>query len=269
MDVKNAARKALGPAGVKFVKRLLRRDHLSEVEVVADVILRGAANGIMFDVGAHKGYELEHFANRGWSVVAFEPDNENRKVLQERFGNNAKVKIDSRAVSEKIEKGLAFFSSDISTGISGLLAFHDSHHETQQVDTTTIAEAMTDYAIDHIDFLKIDIEGYDFFAIKGIDWDRNPPDVILCEYENRKTIKLGYTVYDLVAYLREHGYGVTISEWLPIVEYGRTHKWKRFTDDVSALDPNGWGNLIAYKPIPRLEDLHASRLPAIAKRLFG
>jgi len=269
MDVKNAARKALGPAGVRFLKRLLGRERLSEVEVVADVILRGRPVGTMFDVGAHKGYELEHFANRGWSVVAFEPDNENRKILLERFGANPRVKVDTRAVSEKIEQGLAFFSSDVSTGISGLLAFHDSHHETQRVDTTTIAEAMTQYGVEHIDFLKIDIEGYDFFAIKGIDWDRKVPDVILCEYENRKTIKLGYTVDEMVGYLRVHGYQVTISEWYPIVEYGRTHKWKRFTDAVTALDPNGWGNLIAYQPLPQLADLHADRLPAIAKRLFG
>lgn len=269
MDFKNAARKALGPAGVKLVKRLFGRDRVSEVELIADVIMRNRHVGMMVDVGAHKGFELEHFANRDWSVLAFEPDNENRKILVERFGANPRVKIDSRAVSERPEQGLAFFASDVSTGISGLLAFHDSHHETQRVDTTTIADAMTQYGIDHIDFLKIDIEGYDFFAIKGIDWGREVPDVILCEYENRKTVKLGYTVDDMVEYLHDRGYQVTVSEWHPIVEYGRSHRWKRFADDATTLDPNGWGNLIAYQPLPQLAELHAESLPAIAKRLFG
>lgn len=269
MKLKEIVRTALGPEGVKLAKKLLGRTHLSEVELVSVVLLKHSKSGVMFDVGAHHGYELEAFVHGNWQVVAFEPDHDNLAVLRSRFGHNPLVKIDTRAVSEKAEKGLSFYASDVSTGISGLLAFHESHEETQKVDTTTVAEAMTEHGIDHVNFLKTDIEGYDFFAIKGVDWARDKPDVIVCEYENRKTTKLGYTVDDVVSYLRERGYEVTLSEWFPIVEYGRTHKWKQFTADPAKLNPDGWGNLIAYQPLPGLADLQPERLAAISKRLYG
>src|SRR3546814_15144947 len=72
--------------------------------------------------------------------------------------------------------------------------------------------------ISRIDFLKIDVEGFDFFVIKGIDWDGVTPDVILWEFEDAKTLPLGYSSRDAYSYLVHKGYQVTISEWHPIGE---------------------------------------------------
>ena len=47
----------------------------------------------------------------------------------------------------------------------------------------------------------------------------------------------------------EKGYKVLISEWYPIVEYGRRHKWKRFViDPKKVTDELAWGNIVACKP---------------------
>src|SRR3546814_10789692 len=130
----------------------------------------------MVDVGAHFGIELAMFAGLGWQVYAFEPDPKNRRQLVTSFGNHPRVAIDARAVSDVAGQELAFYTSDVSTGISGLSAFHASHIETQKVVTTTIADYVAEQAIARIDFLKIDVEGFDFFVIKGIDWDGVTPD---------------------------------------------------------------------------------------------
>src|SRR3546814_10456098 len=114
----------------------------------------------MVDVGAHFGIELAMFAGLGWQVYAFEPDPKNRRQLVTSFGNHPRVAIDARAVSDVAGQELAFYTSDVSTGISGLSAFHASHIETPKVVTTTIADYVAEQAIARIDFLKIDVEGF-------------------------------------------------------------------------------------------------------------
>ena len=269
MGTKAVLRRLAGRRSVELVRRLRGNVHLDEIQLVHRVLSRQRRTGVMFDVGAHHGFELGMFVETGWRVIAFEPDAANRAILTEKFGNNERVKIDCRAVSDKPETNLPFFASDVSTGISSLLAFHESHAISQTVDTTTVGLALEQYGIDHVDFLKIDIEGYDLFAIKGVDWAKDRPDVIVCEYENGKTEALGYTVEDSYAYLVDRGYRVTISEWLPIVQYGAQHRWKKFCSETAELDPKGWGNLIAYRPREDFAGLTPQALSWDARRLYG
>ena len=217
----------------------------------------------MIDVGAHFGTEMAMFVELGWSVLAFEPDDDNRRRRQEQFGRHPRVRIDHRAVSDKIQEDLAFFGSDVSTGISGLSAFHESHEMRQKVSTTTLASAVKEYGIHSIDFLKTDIEGYDLFALKGIDWDGPRPSVVVSEFENRKTEPLGHSLSDMCDYLKDKGYRITISEWHPIVEYGGGHRWKQFTDSASQVDPAAWGNIIAFKDDEEFDDLRAERIGSL------
>jgi len=46
----------------------------------------------------------------------------------------------------------------------------------------------------------------------------------------------------------QQGYEVLVSEWEPIVEYGRRHTWKRFVRYPATIAADGWGNLIAVQP---------------------
>jgi FkbM family methyltransferase len=240
--LKDKVRRAIGEQNFWRLKKALGRAHLDEVRLVYEVYRKNEKCGFMIDVGAHFGTEMAMFVELGWSVLAFEPDDKNRKRLQERFGSHPRVRIDPRAVSDKIEEGLAFFGSDVSTGISGLSSFHESHEMRQRVNSTTLASAVKEFGIHSIDFVKTDIEGYDLLALKGIDWEGPNPSVVVSEFENRKTEPLGHSLSDMCTYLGDRGYRVTISEWHPIVEYGGTHRWKRFTENVSQVDPAAWGN---------------------------
>jgi len=261
--------KLLGPDGTRAVKRALGRLSVDEVEIVHAVFAREGKPGVMIDVGAHHGLSLGPFAKMGWRIAAFEPDNENRQRLVRDYGTMRNVSIDSRAVSEAPAEGLAFFSSSVSTGISGLSAFHESHVQSQTVDATTVALVIEDLGLDRLDFLKIDTEGYDLFVLKGVDWNGVRPEVIICEFENRKTVPLGYSFRDMHTYLSERGYRITISEWEPVVEYGHRHVWKRFTDDPATVAPDGWGNFIAFRDEQRFADLKPGEIEALSRSLFG
>lgn len=213
-------------------------------------ILQGRENDqLMLDVGAHVGGSLRAFALDGWRVFAFEPDAANRAILENMSVAFENVTIDPKALSDEIRSDVPFFKSDLSTGISGLSAFHSSHVEVGKVSTTTVDQFCKDQQIDKIDFLKVDTEGYDLFVLKGVPWDRLMPRVIVCEFEDHKTVPLGYTYHDLANYLMDKGYRVMVSEWYPVVQYGGRHRWRAFAEYPAELrgGPDGYGNLIATR----------------------
>jgi len=204
---------------------------------------------VMIDVGAHFGGSAEWFANQGWKIFAFEPDSENRQILESRFQDFDQVQIDQRAVSDRTENGVPFYVSEESTGISGLSPFSAGHKEVGAVAVTSLSDVCQEQGIDHVDFLKIDTEGYDLMVLKGFPWNKMKPRVIECEFEDRKTVSLGYTFHDLARFLVDKGYTVLVSEWYPIVRYGIQHDWRCIMPYPCELhDANAWGNLIAFLP---------------------
>jgi FkbM family methyltransferase len=235
---------------VALVRRAVTRvrtRRVDEAELVYD-LLRRQRRGVMIDVGAHSGDSLWRFADAGWQIHAFEPDSTNRQILAQRFGRRSNVRIDPRAVADKPATGVTFYRSDVSTGISGLSRFHESHVVSGTVDVTTLTAYCADRGISAIDFLKIDTEGYDMFVLRGLPWDALAPDVILCEFEDTKTVPLGYTYHHLARFLEERGYRVVVSEWQPVQRYGAAHTWRRFaTYPCELADVRGWGNLIATR----------------------
>jgi FkbM family methyltransferase len=223
-------------------------EHIDEVKLLHNFLPDLDINKKLFYVGAHQGSSLRYFLENNWQVFAFEPDNKNRSVLEKKFEGMANLNIDTRAVSDKTESGKSFFTSNVSTGISGLSSFHESHKQSQKVDTVTIRDFIKEKSTGAPGMLVIDTEGFDLFVLKGYPWENKIPDIIIAEFEDNKTIPLGYSWYDLADFLADKGYHIIVSEWKPIVRYGIKHTWRELKFYPCVLeDENGWGNLIAFK----------------------
>lgn len=234
--------------------------HVDETRVVS-LVLEDSREPecIMLDVGAHFGTSASYFDALGWTIHCFEPDPANREKLVARFGEAANVTIDPRAVSDKPAKGMSFYASEESTGISTLHAFRETHREVARVDATTVAEIVAERNLTRIDFLKIDVEGYDFAVLKGVPWDRVMPEVIECEFEDAKTVPLGHDWRDIAEFLRGKGYTVYISEWHPIVRYGVSHDWRRVVPYPGVdIDKDAWGNFLAFRQDPGYDAVRAA-----------
>lgn len=235
--------------------------HVDETAVIAHLLScrRGNAH-IMLDVGAHSGTSATYFHQLGWTIHCFEPDPKNREKLQSRFRNKPNITIDTRAVSDKEQTGVPFFTSEESTGISGLSAFRSTHEKSGLVDITTVKNITKEKSLTNIDFLKIDVEGFDFSVLRGVPWDRLSPDVIEAEFEDAKTVPLGHTWRDIAIFLQNKGYAVYISEWHPIIRYGIPHDWRRVIafDDSMELSDNAWGNFLAFRQDPGLRAVEAA-----------
>lgn len=239
-----------------------RRAGLDECALVFDLLDAAHKPGVMVDVGAHFGSSLASFARSGWKVLAFEPDSANRERLEANMAaspqNYAGVWLSPLAVSDEVRENVAFFSSPVSTGISGLSAFHESHNETGRVSTTTLNNVVREHELAAIDFLKIDVEGHEMSVLSGLDFQSIRPRVIIAEFEDTKTLPNGYSTGDLAQYLVDRGYSVFASEWYPIERYGVRHQWRRLLRWPAEIPADAWGNLVAFIDPPDSERIDAA-----------
>ncbi|HML91673.1 FkbM family methyltransferase [Methyloceanibacter sp.] len=209
------------------------------------------ATRLMVDVGANHGNSLDIFLGMGWTVHAFEPDPSNRARLLASWPTCPKLIVNEEAVSDQTGLKLPFYASEESTGISSLDNFTPGHRKICDVETVTLRDYLARNDVRHVDFLKIDVEGYDKFVLDGFPWNADKPDVVLAEFEDNKTNRLGYDVHDVADVLLGQGYTVYASEWLPIVRYGIAHDWRRifrYTPDVDLSET--WGSLIGFRDEP-------------------
>ncbi len=213
------------------------------------------AGTVMVDVGAHVGGSLQRFGEDGWTIHAIEPDPDNREALLDRIEDSWDVHVDERVVADVDGLELPFYQSPESTGVSGVEPFLSSHREVGRVRTVTLASYLAEHDVDHVTFLKIDTEGHDLDVLEGYPWHHDRPDVIMCEFEDRKTERLGYRVADLVQMLEAQGYDLLCSEWHAVIRYGADHDFRALRRwQPGVLSPDAWGNLIAFR---RPEDLES------------
>jgi FkbM family methyltransferase len=205
---------------------------------------------IMVDVGACKGGAFRQFAEKHWIIHAFEPNPPLFDALREKF-NLPNVTLNNSAVSDVEGEEIPFYTSEESIGISSLKPFRETHELATHVKTVTLDNYLHTNGLNRIDFLKVDTEGFDLMVLKGLDLEQHAAEVVLCEFEDRKTTPLGYSMHDMAGHLESFGYTVYVSEWHPVVRYGIQHQWRALKLYPCELeDTNGWGNLLAFKEDP-------------------
>lgn len=261
---KSSAKPKLNPAELAGGLSRRKKARLDEGELIRAYFARRSGDTskahLCIDVGAHFGTSARPLLEDGWKVIAFEPDEKNREKLVSGLKKYVpeKLVIEDLAVSDEEAEEVSFFRSEVSTGISGLSSFHESHTAAGSVSTTTLASYAEKQGISALDFLKIDTEGFDFHVLRGIPWAKWKPGVILCEFEDRKTVALGYSWKEMADFLVDQGYEVWVSEWHPIVEYGQAHDWNRMFRYPEALsNPESWGNLLAFQEPPGPGEMEA------------
>ncbi len=247
------------PAGLRRWISLARLRGINE-SVIAYHILQGVARShTMIDVGAAHGSALKIFAGDGWRVWACEPNPGNRAILERWTANYPSVTVWPYAISDKPQDGVTFFTSSVSSGLGSLTPFDASHRPGFTVEIRTLADLFP--GRQDLDFLKIDTEGYDLFVLKGVPWQRMQPRLILCEFDNHKSVPLGYRMQDMAGYLEQQGYRVWVSESAPIPDYGTLPEWRGFYRfGTRETDERSTGNLFA------VEDAGEARLELILGR---
>ena len=236
-------KKILHPKLYYFIREKFR-SNFDEIPIIYEFL--DFKKGTMFDVGSLDGSSFMPFLLKEWDIFAFEPDKNNFKNISGYLNKwNLKVNLIERAVSD-VEETKTFYTSTSSSGIPSLLKFNKNQVESHELKTIMLKHFVKSNNIEKIDFLKIDIEGYDLMALKGFDFSNFKPRVIMCEFEDKKTELLGYKTKDMAQFLINQQYFLVYSIWHPIKEYGAQHDWKKMSTDINEIGTDDWGNIIGF-----------------------
>jgi FkbM family methyltransferase len=225
------------------------QSQFSEIKLLQFYPFRGKRR-VMLDVGAHEGSSSKPFARKGWYVVAFEPEPQNRSAFERNLAGYQRVLCIPRAVSDVDGQKVPFYVSTEHYDIHSLKPFHRTHQPGLEVETVRLDTILQQMGIRSVSLLKIDTEGADLLVLKGFDFATYHPDVVMVEFMDERSLQhFGYTHHDMVAYMQEQGYTTFVSEWAPFQDYGRkgsattSHTWIQCVPYPLDHTP-AWGNLI-------------------------
>lgn len=193
--------------------------HYYEPEDVEAFRRYAKPGAVVFDVGANVGqYSLlaSKLVGPGGRVYAFEPSPDVLVKLQHHLEINHadNVVLTRKAVADS--NGTARFypaNENSNQGVGSLLPAEEYRgqirtNDSIEVDVITLDGFCDEHGIDHIDLLKIDVEGYDLDVLKGAEkvLARSPDIVILAEVEPMNLVQRGLTHGDFVQYMAERGF---------------------------------------------------------------
>lgn len=179
-------------------------------DFLLSLLFPSMTEGVFVEVGCIDGKRFSntyHFEKKGWTGICVEAHAGYIDLLRKNRPNSIIVHA---AAGEQDQDNVSFFAN--SRGSLSTLEKHREKQfsenygeyftgfETQQVPMLTLGTIFERCNVGHIDILSLDIEGYEVQALKGINFDRIKPTVMVIECdsdEDRKAVE---------AILFPHGY---------------------------------------------------------------
>jgi FkbM family methyltransferase len=231
------------------------------------------------DVGSNKGYFSLLAAPRvlpGGRVISYEPHPRNLEDIQRTIDANGHTHWAARPLAVSCQSGAAsLFTPGWEEGVSGWGSLDQrAGGPTIEVQTTTLDSDLNALGVDHVDLLKMDIQGHEFEAVQGAAslLAQGRLDVALIEVH---VFALGPAkVRSLFALFKDSGYNPSLVR----DNAGDRADWKRTRDGqfasggaeltaVSAEDllaaPPGFRPYVLWR---RPSELPASRQTRVAVR---
>jgi FkbM family methyltransferase len=122
---------------------------------------------LLIDVGFHRG-EFAHevlSARPQGRVIGFEPATSMRELYATLHGPDPRIQLETVALSDRAGQ---FEFNDDASGNNSLAPIEFTERTVRYVvETTTLDAYAATHAIEHIDLLKIDVEGYDLHVLEG------------------------------------------------------------------------------------------------------
>lgn len=167
--------------------------------------------GVFVDAGANEGYFSVIAARRARLVLAFEPQSRLQHVLSTNFElNGVADRIRLRHLALGASEGTIEMrlTPDLNTGASGFSNVTRYKLPTEQVRMRTLADVLADEQIDHVDLLKVDIEGAEHQLLLGAEslLARGSIGAIALELHEKQLKDLGSSGAEVMALLDRHGY---------------------------------------------------------------
>ena len=164
------------------------------------------------DVGANVGLFTEWVLDRFGSdtfVLGVEPNSVAAKAFVAMHGERTNVKFSEVALSDTSGDEIEMLINPENTLISSIEGTGSQYTEKQIVKTKTLADLMTEYGLDEVDLLKVDVEGaeYQIFSCLSPEDIRKRFKHLLIEFHNNQG-----RASELIKKIRSAGYSVDLRD---------------------------------------------------------
>jgi FkbM family methyltransferase len=164
---------------------------------------------VVVDIGAHHGfYSLLASKKVGPTgrVLAFEPSPRERSRLLRHLRLNSclNARVWDCALGQADGNADLFVVDGTETGCNSLRPPNASQPaKTVPVKVASLDDCLEREGIDHVDFIKMDVEGAEVEVLKGATrlLDRRPRPVLMCEVQDIRTAPWGYPAKEIVDFL--------------------------------------------------------------------
>jgi FkbM family methyltransferase len=196
----------------------------------------------IIDIGGFKGKwtnsVLEILPNSKISI--FEPNSENFNHLEQIFSSSSNIKLFNFGVGDKSDKQ-KYFDIKSHDGIREMSGFIKrelyNNHEFEELEIDIVNLDSLDISNDKIDFIKIDVEGYEYNVLSGMKNMLSNSNVSFIQFEYGGTyLDAKLKLNDIISLLNDFGYKV-----YDIGEYDEFIHLSEFIDDYQ------YNNFIATK----------------------
>ncbi len=197
----------------------------------------------IIDVGANKGEWTEYFLTQNQNVNALliEPSGNAFTYLSNKFKYVNNVSIINKALGEKESEAIFFEEPDCGETSSLISSFSNAKSIKKNVSVTTIDLLFKNFGLNKIDYLKIDVEGYDFHVLKGAVKCLEEKKIKFIQFEyNSPWAKTGSTLFNAIIFLKNFNYNVYIlrSEGLYNFNYDRYGEFFRYSNFFAVSKTN-------------------------------
>lgn len=209
---------------------------------------------LIYDIGANIGTTSDIFKNISKKVVSFEPNPHLKEILENKF-KNTNVIVDGRGISnhngiQKFKIASYHTISTFSEDWINTSRFSNGFTWSDGIDVTTVTldSIIDEYGIP--DYIKIDIEGYEYEAISSFT-KLIPNMVVGFEWAEEQKTKIELTLNHLVN-LGYNKFSYTLADK---VLFDNEIDWKTIEtlsliEDLDSNRKDRWG-MIYFKFIPQ------------------
>lgn len=170
---------------------------------------------IVLDIGANIGFYAEvlsTFVGKHGKVLCFEPDKKNFKHLESVTKSLQNVFPYEKAIDSKSGKINIYTSKELNVDHRTYKPEH--FDKVTEVDSCSLDDFCNENCIPKVDFIKMDIQGYEMEALRGAEkiLNNNSNVVILAELWPYGLKSSGSNVFDYIAFLQKHNFEIQLIE---------------------------------------------------------
>jgi FkbM family methyltransferase len=159
-------------------------------DLILAALLYDVKKGTYIDIGANDpeiDSVTKYFYQKGWTGVNVEPISKlHRKLAKKRRRDtNLNIGISNKNGTLILREYIKVHGHSTFAEISKRSLDQSEEYKQYEVSVITLSQLYSDLKLQHVHFLKIDVEGLEYEVVQGNNWEKNRPEVICIEADHK------------------------------------------------------------------------------------